>query len=232
MTMMYLKSKFVLITLLLDYLSSALGWRLCRQECGSISLVAGLPVISQNLRDISTPFGFVETKKRDAVLWKQDSFYPVPCFQVRFKRWQDCATLLESRIRELVVAVHPRFMSRAARVWAASDLRARVYEWIKYYWVYGQLLLPPGQSVEVHWGKNANGKEILSVNGFCRCSEVLWVWSGLEVYECITRITGSLTRKLKQRKPSATCTPNFASPSYCANIKRGKFRREGKKKSW
>ena len=74
--------------------SSGLGWRLCRQECGSISLVAGLPVISPNLRDISTPFGFVETKKRDAVLWKQDSFYPVPCFQVRFKRWQDCATLL------------------------------------------------------------------------------------------------------------------------------------------
>ena len=55
---------------------------------------SGLPVISPNLRDISTPFGFVETKKRDAVLWKQDSFYPVPCFQVRFKRWQDCATLL------------------------------------------------------------------------------------------------------------------------------------------
>ena len=33
-----------------------------------------------------------------------------------------------------------------------------------------------------------------------------------EVYECITRITGSLTRKLEQRKPSkAPCKPNFGS---------------------
>ena len=57
------------------------------------------------------------------------------------------------------------------------------------------------------------------MQGFC--SQVLRVWSVGEVYECITRITGSLTRKLKQRKPSAACTPNFASSSswYCANVK-------------
>ena len=64
-----------------------------RRSVGSSPWFAAVPVISANLRDISTPFGFVETKKRDAVLWKQDSFYPVPRFQVRFKRWQEIVQL-------------------------------------------------------------------------------------------------------------------------------------------
>ena len=109
---------------------------------GSSPWFAAVPVISANLRDISTPFGFVETKKRDAVLWKQDSFYPVPRFQVRFKRWQDCATLL---------VPNPRTCCRSSP--AVYELQGfeqlQTYEQepaglmseLQYYRVYGQLLL-------------------------------------------------------------------------------------------
>ena len=54
--------------------------------------------------------------------------------------------------------------------------------------------------------------EVLQVFVFGSKWSIAALKSKGEVYECITRITGSLTRKLEQRKPSkAPCKPNFAS---------------------
>ena len=117
-----------------------------------------MPVISPNLRDISTPFGFVETKKRDAVLWKQDSFYPVPCFQVRFKRWRDCATLPSPKSANLL-----SLLTRG--LWVGlqgfeqlqtyeQEPSSPVYEWIKHYRVYGQLLLQQDNQRKVKMQRN------------------------------------------------------------------------------
>ena len=53
-----------------------------------------------------------------------------------------------------------------------------------------------------------------SIASFCVWQQVKYCSFEVEgeVYECITRITGSLTRKLEQRKPSkAPCKPNFGS---------------------
>ena len=54
--------------------------------------------------------------------------------------------------------------------------------------------------------------EVLQVFVFGSKWSIAALKSKGEVYECITRITGSLTRKLEQRKPSkAPCKPNFGS---------------------
>ena len=174
----------------------------------------------------------METKKRDAVLWKQDSFYPVPCFQVRFKRWRDCATLPSPKSANLL-----SLLTRG--LWVGlqgfeqlqtyeQEPSSPVYEWIKHYRVYGQLLLQQDNQWKIDRSQNAKKYSFSAEVKYCGLK---WVGEGRGggVYECITRITGllsSLTRKLKQRKPSATCTPTFASSSYCANIKKGKLRRK------
>ena len=121
----------------------------------------------------------METKKRDAVLWKQDSFYPVPCFQVRFKRWRDCATLPSPKSANLL-----SLLTRG--LWVGlqgfeqlqtyeQEPSSPVYEWIKHYRVYGQLLLQQDNQRKVDQSKNAKKYSFSAEVKYCGLK---WVGEG------------------------------------------------------